>query len=211
MKKSKIIPTIFSTNKKEFYNKLNNVLPLSKKIQIDIMDGVFVPTKSIEPRHIPELKKYKKEFEAHLMVMNPQKYFEKIKNKGFKKIIVHIESFNSLDEIIDFFKELKKQKYKTALAINPRTRLDELIIKNFNFFLVMGVQPGREEQTLKKSAYNKIKKIKKENPKAKIQVDGGINPTNVRKLFKAGADYLNSGSFISSNKEPKEALKKLIQ
>lgn len=211
MQASRIIPTIFSRNKKEFYGKLNKLLPVSKKLQIDFMDGVFVQEKSVEPRFIPDLSKYKNTFEAHLMVINPEKYFEKIKNKGFKKIVVHIESFNSLQDIITFFKKLKKLKIKPVLAINPRTRLDELIINNFDYFLIMGVQPGKEKQSLKNSVYNKIKKIKKENPNATIQIDGGANTTNVRKLFKAGAHYINSGSFISSSNEPKKALESLLK
>lgn len=211
MQASRIIPTIFSHNKKEFDEKLKKLLPVSKKLQIDFMDGTFVQAKSVEPRFIPCLSQYKNTFEAHLMVLDPEKYFEKIKNKGFKKIILHIESFFSLKEALSFFKKLKKQGYTPVLAINPRTRLDNLIIKNFNYFLIMGVQPGKEKQTLKKSAYNKIRRIKKENPNATIQVDGGVNPTNVRKLFKEGAHYVNSGSFISSSKEPKKALMSLIK
>ncbi len=211
MKKSNIIPTIFSTNKKEFDKKLNTLLPITKKIQIDIMDGVFVLTKSVNPKYIPDLKAYDKDFEAHLMVCEPKKYFEKIKNKGFKKIIFHIESFTSLTDVIQFKKFLKKQKITHVLAINPRTRLDELIIKNFDFFLIMGVQPGKEKQTLKQSTYNKIKIIRREKPNAKIQIDGGVNPKNASKLFKTGANYLNSGSYISSNKDPKKALKTLIE
>ena len=211
MEKTKIIPTIFSYNKKEFDEKLDRILPITKKIQIDLMDGIFVQKKSVEPRHIPDLSKYNKEFEAHLMVMEPKKYYEKIKNKGFKKIITHIESYKSLKDATNFFEELKKQKIKPVIAINPLTRLDKLIIKSFDFFLIMGVQPGKEKQTLKKSVYNKINKIKTENPKAKIQIDGGVNPNNARKLFKAGANYLNSGSFISQSTEPQKALMRLIK
>ncbi len=211
MNKQKIIPTIFSHNKKEFEEKLKKVLPITNKIQIDFMDGVFVENKSVEPRFVKNLKKHNKEFEAHLMVMEPRKYYNKIKNKGFKKIIFHIESFKSLQEIKKFFEEIKKEKIKPILAINPRTKLDELIIKNFEHFLLMGVQPGREKQKLKKSVYNKIRRIKKENPKAKIQIDGGVNPNNAEKLLETGADYLNSGSYISESKNPEEALSKLIK
>lgn len=211
LNKTRIIPTIFSHNKKEFDYKLNKLVLIAKKLQIDFMDGVFVPGKSVEPRFIPDLSEFNNIFEAHLMVMNPIGFFEKIKDKGFKKIIFHLESFTSVDSALNFFNDLKKQKIIPVLAVNPLTRLDELIIMSFDFFLIMGVQPGKEKQCLKESVFNKISQIKKLNPGAKIQVDGGVNPKNSSKLFKAGVDYLNSGSFISESDDPRKALLDLLK
>lgn len=175
------------------------------------MDGKFVNNNSVKPRFIPDLSKYKNDFEAHLMVIDPEKYYEKIKNKGFKKIIVHLESFENEKITKNFFEYIKKQKQTPVIAINPETKLTIEIIKMFDFFLIMGVNPGKEKQKLITITYNKIKKIKKINPKARIQVDGGVTPINSKKLFKAGANYLNSGSYISSSKNPKKALISLIK
>lgn len=211
MRQTNIIPTIFSKNKKEFEEKLNKLKRISKKLQIDFMDDKFVNNKSVEPRYIPDLTNYENFFEAHLMVQNPKKYYERIKNKGFKKIIIHLESFKDEIDAKKFFEHIKKQKQTPVLAINPDTKLTTEIIKHFNFFLIMGVRPGREKQKLITSTYTKIKKIRKTNPTAKIQVDGGVTPKNSSKLFKAGANYLNSGSYISSNDEPKRALMSLIK
>ncbi len=211
VRQTKIIPTIFSKNKKEFEQKLTKLIPISKKLQIDLMDGKFVNNESVKPQYIPDLNKYNNDFEAHLMVQKPRLYYEKIKNKGFKKIIMHIDAFENETDAINFFKEIKKQKQQPVIAINPDTKLTKKIIESFNFFLIMGVKPGKEKQKLIPTTYNKIKKIKQINPRAKIQVDGGVTPINSSKLFKAGANYLNSGSFISNNDEPKKALFKLIK
>ena len=209
--KSKIIPTIFSLNKKEFDEKFKKIVPIASSIQIDFMDGFFVKKKSVHPRHIPNLSGFSNSFEAHLMVKDPVSYFDKIKDLGFKKVIVHIESFSCLCEIEDFFSFLKKQKIVPVLALNPSTRLDDLIIEKFNFFLLMGVLPGAEGQKLRKSVFNKISILRGKKSGAKIQIDGGVNEKNASKLFKAGVDYLNSGSFISENDDPKGALRALLK
>lgn len=207
---SNIIPTIFSHNKKEFDFKLKKLVPISRRIQVDLMDGLFVKNKSVHPRFIPDLGVYKNSFEAHLMVKNPRDYFFKIKGKGFRKVIFHLESFNNVGGAFDFFVFLKKQKIVPVLAINPQTKISNVLAK-FDFFLLMGVNPGREKQELISTTYNRIRQIKKLNPKAKIQIDGGVNLANASKLFKAGAFFLNSGSFISDSEEPKKALLSLVK
>jgi len=211
LNKSVIIPTIFSYDKEEFFFKLEKLISISKSIQIDFMDGVFVNSKSVNPRFVPDLSSYKNVFEAHLMVKNPVSFFDKIKNKGFKKVIFHVESFKDLNDVKIFFNKLKKKGIIPVVAINPDTYLSDELVSSFDFFLVMGVNPGKEKQSLIKSTYGRIRKIKKLNNKAIIQVDGGVNVKNSGKLFKAGANYLNSGSFISSSKDPKVALFSLVK
>jgi ribulose-phosphate 3-epimerase len=208
---SSIIPTIFSYNKKEFDYKLKKLVLVSKKIQVDLMDGLFVKNKSVLLRFIPDFSKYDNDFEVHLMVENPKEYFNKIKNKGFKKVIFHIESFKNVDDAYNFFIFLKKQKIVPVLAINPETKISKDLVEKFDFFLLMGVHPGEEKQSLIKSIYRRIRLIKEFNSNAFIQIDGGVNPGNSSKLFKAGATFLNSGSFISESEEPKKALLNLIK
>lgn len=210
LKKSMIIPTIFSYNKAEFDEKFKKLIRVSKKLQIDLMDGFFVSKKSVSPKFIPNLLKYNNFFEVHLMVKNPVSFFEKIKGKGFKKVIFHLECFKSVCEAKSFFVELKKQKFIPVLAVNPSTKLTKKIMLSFDFFLLMGVNPGAEGQKIKRSVYNKIALLKKHNPKAKIQIDGGVTPKNASKLFKLGVNYINSGAYISGSDNPAFALESFI-
>jgi ribulose-phosphate 3-epimerase len=206
-----IIPTIFSLDESEFYSKFDKLLSLSKRIQVDFMDGRFVPLKSISSSQLPDLSSFDNIFEAHLMVQSPRLFYRRIKDKGFKKIIFHVESFSGFDDALVFFNELKKQGVIPVLAINPETELSDRLITSFDFFLIMGVHPGKEKQSLIPSTFDRIKKIRDINPSALIQIDGGVNPSNSGKLFKAGANYLNSGSFISESDEPEKALLSLIK
>ena len=155
-----------------------------------------------------DLKKYKKNFEAHLMLYAPERFIKLLKNKGFNKIIFHIESTNNPNQIIEKIKELK---LKAFIAINPETKLNKILpyINKVDGILFLGVHPGREHQSFIPSVYKNISNLRKFDKKIKIQVDGGVNPEVIIKLAGLRVNYINSGSYISESKNPKEAFKKL--
>jgi ribulose-phosphate 3-epimerase len=127
--KNRIIPTIFSHNKKEFLERLLKLRNVSPELQIDFMDGKFVESKSIRVSDVPDLKKFrKKRFEAHLMCKNPEKYLEQLAKKGFKKIIFHDEAFHTRSAILDFIKKSKKKKFELKMVgqISEREALEEI-------------------------------------------------------------------------------------
>jgi ribulose-phosphate 3-epimerase len=202
----KIIPTIFAHNKKEFDKRFNKLINISKNLQIDFMDGKFVPAKSVQLKDIPNLKKYKNNFEAHLMCFSPEKYILGLKNKGFKKVIFHIEATKNPEKIIQKIKHLKMQP---MIAINPETNVKDLP-KEVSV-LLMGVHPGKEHQSFIQKVYNKIKELRKINKKTFIQVDGGVNEKFAKKLAKLKVNAVNSGSYISNSENPKKVYRKLIQ
>lgn len=199
-----VIPTIFAHNKKEFEERFKKLLPISKNIQIDFMDGKFVKAKSVQLKNLPNLKKFKNNFEAHLMVSNPEKYLPELKKKGFKKIIFHIEATKYPDKIIE---KIKKLKMKPMAAINPKTNI--LKLPRNTDVLFMGVIPGKEHQKFMPSVYNKIKAIRRTSKKIKIQVDGGVSHKNISKLKKLGVNSVNTGSYVSEANDPKTAFKKI--
>ncbi len=209
--KVKIIPTIFALNKKEFFERFEKLKNLSKELQIDFMDGKFVKSKSVNFNFIPSLKKYPIKFEAHLMTIFPEKYFKKLKQKGFSKIIFHIESKNTDSEVKKTISQAKKLKVKTYIALNPETKLQKIypFLRLIDGVLLMGVHPGKEHQKLISSVYKKIKLLKTLDKNIAIQIDGGVSEKNAKKLFFAGANILNSGSFIYSARDPQLAINQL--
>ncbi len=204
----KIIPTIFSRNKKEFSERLEKLLPVSKNLQIDFMDGKFVRSKSIQPNESPNLKKYKNKFEAHLMVKNPEKYLEQLNQKGFSKVIFHIESTKSPKKVIELIDSFNLLPY---IALNPETPTERVFpfLSKIKGVLFMGVHPGKEHQSFIPEIYEKIKLLKSVNKAVKIQVDGGVNEIVIKKLAKLNVNYINSGSLISESLNPKQTYKKL--
>ena len=207
----KIIPTVFENNKKEFDKRYSKLIKLDRGLQIDFMDGKFVKAKGIELKDVPNLIKYKMQFEAHLMVMNPEKWISELKMKGFFKVIFHGESKKNNSDIDKIIKLIKNSKMKAWIAINPDTGINKIMsfLKKIDGVLFMGVYPGREKQKFVNSVLGKIKKLRKLNKKIKIQIDGGVNLETIGKLKKAGVDYVNSGSFVSGAEYPKRALKEL--
>ena len=214
MKNNRIIPTVFSHNKKEFNPRFEKLVPITKKIQIDFMDGKFVPGKSISMKEIPNLKKYNNEFEAHLMVQNPREWIKQAKEKGFKRIIFHYEAIPK-EEIFSTGDYSNSLKLETYLAVNPDTKLKILLnvlSENENLFkgvLFLGVHPGKEGQKLQRVIFRRIKKLKKICPELIAQIDGGINEKTVKKAAKSGADFVNSGSFVSNSDNPTKQIEKL--
>ncbi|MEK6855167.1 MAG: ribulose-phosphate 3-epimerase [Nanoarchaeota archaeon] len=204
---SHIIPTVFSRSKKEFNVRLKKLIPISKNIHIDIMDGKFVKSRSVKLSRIPNLKNLGNIFEAHLMVYAPEKYLKKLKEKGFNKIIFHVESIKDKESI----NRIKKHGLKTFIALNPETGIERIypFLSQVQGVLVMGVHPGKEHQQFIPSVYIKIRKLRDKNKKIVIQVDGGINEEILKKLAKLKVDLINSGSYISDSRNPKETFNSL--
>lgn len=203
----KLIPTVFADNKKDFDNRFNKLVKISKNIQIDFMDGLFVSARSIPLSQMPDFKKYKNNFEAHLMFSNPINHLEKLRQAGFKKIIFHVET-KKPEKTIEL---IKKEKLIPYLAINPETPVEKTFpyLSRIKGVLFMGVHPGKEHQKFISSVYKKIKLLRSVNKAVRIQVDGGVNFQNVKKFKELGVDFINSGSLISESENPKEVFAKL--
>ncbi len=203
----KVIPTVFAKDKSEFRNRFDKLISISRDIQIDFMDGKFVKAKSVALKDIPNLRKYKNNFEAHLMVQKPLGLIKKLKQLGFKKLIFHCNT----DDNVKVIAETRKNGMKCFMALNPAIKINEVcyLFDLVDGILLMGVHPGKEHQSLLNSTYDKIKQIRKCNEKLIIQVDGGVNLKTARKLIRAGSNILNSGSFVAESDNPRKALKEL--
>ena len=208
--KNKIIPTVFAHNAKDFNKRFSKLIKIANYIQIDFMDGKFVSGKSIELNKIPNLKKYKNNFEAHLMVKNPQNWVKRCLVKGFDKIIFHIEAVRNAKEAIKIIDYVKNKGKKCFVAINPSTPLERIIPliigSDIDGILIMGVYPGKEHQNLVGNVFARIRQIKKLNKKIVVQIDGGVNDKTALRFSRAGEDLINTGSFVSEAKNPKKAL-----
>ncbi len=213
MKNNHIIPTVFSHNKRGFETRFKKIIKISDKIHIDIMDGRFVSARSVFLKDILDLKRYKKMFEAHLMIENPKELFPECKKKGFTRVIFHIEASRNEKDALGIIDEGKKLGLQVYVAINPSTNLRHItyLVKNkrCDGVLLLGVHPGKEGQKMSSKIPGRIRQIKKINKKMIVQIDGGVNNKDIKNLSKAGADEINSGSFIASSKNPAKSMEYL--
>lgn len=180
---------------------------------LDIMDGVFVPNISYGTPVIKAItKRATRPVEAHLMIVEPQKFFKDYKGFGIGSISVHYEACVHLNRTIQQIKELGM---KAGVAINPGTSvyLLEDIIGDVDYVLLMSVNPGFGGQSYIAESTEKIARLKKfikeRNPKCLIEVDGGVNLQNVNEIRTAGADILVAGSAVFNSKNPEQTIQDL--
>jgi len=180
---------------------------------LDIMDGLFVPNISYGfpvVKAISELAK--KPLDAHLMIVDPDRYIERFATAGVKYLSVHIEACTHLHRTIQ---NIKENGMKAGVALNPHTPALMLkeIISDADFILVMSVNPGFGGQKFIESSINKIREIRQMAeelaPHLQIEVDGGVSKENAPHLIKAGADILVAGNSVFSSDSPADAIREL--
>lgn len=187
------------------------------EVQIDIMDGDFVENKSwpyTEGKNDDESLPFSEslDYEADLMIKNPEEKLEDIFSFRFKKIVFHIESSEDIKEAIQKAREYRGD-IKVGIAINidtPNERLYELL-ESVEYVQFMGIKTiGLQGEGFDKRVLKKIKKFIERNPEIPISVDGGINEENAKQCAKAGATHLAVGSYILNSEDPKKAIKNII-
>lgn len=197
-------------------DKYNSIIQLNNTdtnyIHLDIMDGIFVSNKKFTIEEINKISLItKKPLDVHLMVSDPLKYINNIKNfSNINNITFHIEINQDISKIIS---TIKKLNIKCGIAINPSTQIDKIIpyLKNIDIVLIMSVNPGYGGQEFI-DITSKIKEISKYNKQNSfiIEVDGGINNLNIKRIKEAGATTVVVGSFIT-NGNYEERIKMLKQ
>lgn len=177
---------------------------------LDIMDGVFVPNISYGFPIIKSIaRKAEKPMDAHLMIIDPDRYLSNFKDLGVKFLSVHYEACTHLHRTVQAIRSLEM---KAGVALNPHTPvlLLEDIVRDLDFVLVMSVNPGFGGQSFIENSLEKIARLKelilKKNPNCLIEVDGGVNAENAGELARAGADILVAGNAVFGAPDPLEAM-----
>ena len=180
---------------------------------IDIMDGVFVPNISFGFPVLKAIQKHaKKPLDVHLMIVEPEKFFEEFKNVGAQILSVHIEACTHLHRSILIIKSLGM---KAGVAINPHTPIFMLneIIADIDLVCMMSVNPGFGGQMFIENTYSKIIELKsliaEKSSQALIEIDGGVSLSNYKKLVECGADVLVAGNTVFSSSDPIQTILEL--
>lgn len=169
-------------------------------IHCDIMDGKFVPTITFGPMVIKAVKRTTKlPIDVHLMIEDPDDYIEEFISAGADYISVHQENVIHLHRTITRIKELGA---KAGVVLNPATPVSTLsdILEFIDFVLIMSVNPGFGGQKFIESSIKKIRRLSEirseMNLEFQIEIDGGLNPENIKRVSDAGCDMFVIGSSI---------------
>jgi ribulose-phosphate 3-epimerase len=204
-----IVPALLTDNREELIRMVNLCAGFTDYVQIDIMDGEFVPSRSIGPQDLENWHPSTR-CEAHLMVNDPLSWLEPLCRIGIKRIIYHFEIEKDHLEIIS---KLREMNMEVGIAVNPFTPLDsfEFLVGKADTFLFLSVDPGFYGSPFIPEVLEKLKSFKNKYPQKMAGIDGGIKLDNVLNAKTAGADYACVGSAILKSNNPEDAYKRFVE
>ena len=187
----------------------------AKMLHVDVMDGHFVPNITIG---LPVVKSLRKAtdmtIDTHLMISEPGRYAVEFVKAGADMVSVHVEADAHLQRTLVAIREAGA---KAGIAINPGTSLDSLseVLPYADFVLLMSVNPGFGGQSFIPTMLDKLRRLKEmishSGLSVKIEIDGGVDATNIAEIANAGAEMIVAGSAVFGGGEPTRAVKQLIE
>ena len=187
-----IIPAIIAKTQNELDGILAKIGDKATLLQLDVMDGRFVPSTSLDFDF--KILKWKYLYEAHLMIEEPEEWVEKNRKK-VETAIAHIEAVKDLGKMITTVKSMGK---KVGLALNPETPINTIkdFLDEIDQVLIMTVHPGFYGSKFLPEMAGKIQSLRNLCPELNIEVDGGISPNTIDLVNEAGANMFVSGSYL---------------
>ncbi|HVR46609.1 MAG TPA: ribulose-phosphate 3-epimerase [Candidatus Binatia bacterium] len=182
-------------------------------LHLDVMDGRFVPNITWGPKIIGDLRKLStRVFDAHLMIVEPERYVDDFRATGCDRITFHIEATPHAQRLLVHLRDIGA---KAGIAICPQTPVEMLqdVIEDCDTVLVMSVNPGFSGQKFISHAIEKVREaralVDRRNPACLIEVDGGVGADNARELVTAGADALVMGAAVFGAADPAAEVRRI--
>lgn len=187
----------------------------ARRFHVDVMDGVFVPNISFGAAMVEAVRRSTRALvEAHLMILEPDRYLDEFARAGADLITVHQEAGPHLDRTIERIKGLGK---KAGVVICPATPVDVLehVIESVDLVLLMTVNPGFGGQRFIDYTLGKISRVRQlleaRNPGCDLEIDGGIDLHTIRRAREAGASVFVAGTAVFGDAAgPAASIRKLL-
>ncbi len=183
-------------------------------LHVDVMDGRFVPNITVGLPIVKSIRKFTDSIiDVHLMIVEPARYAVEFVESGANRVSFHIEADAHAHRTLTAIKEAGAQ---VGICINPSTALVaiEEVLPLVDFVNVMSVNPGFGGQKFIPLIYDKVRRLRQiivdKNLTARIEIDGGVDHTNIQKIVAAGAEIIVAGSAVFSVDSPTEAVRGLI-
>ncbi|MFH0941549.1 MAG: ribulose-phosphate 3-epimerase [Chloroflexota bacterium] len=204
---SRIVPAILTDDPKALESMARQAATFTDYVQIDIMDGQFVPSYSVTWQHLAAIP-LKVTWEAHLMVAHPEEHLAGFHKAGASRIVFHYETTSSPREVIGL---ARGYGLEVGLAINPGTPVSAILplASEVDSVLFLSVNPGFYGSEFIPGVLDKITEFKKLQPGVVTGIDGGVKESNIAAIARTGASYICVGSAIFRNPEPAACFRRL--
>lgn len=203
-----IVPSILTDNKNDYRTQVEKINIFTRRVQVDVTDGVFAPTETLDITNIWWPKNWATDL--HLMIAKPSEYLDTILKLNPSLCILHAE----VDEdLLPIFAKLKEAGIKTGIALLPSTfpgnvkKYIDIVDHALIFAGQLGMQGGQADLM----QMEKIPLIRNMKPEVEIGWDGGANMSNVRALAHADLDVINVGAAITQSDDPAGMFQALVK
>ena len=206
-----VAPSILSA---DFGNLERDIKMLDRSVaewvHVDIMDGVFVPNISFGFPVVKSVRKATaKVLDAHLMIVEPERYVKRFVEAGANYVTFHHEACDNPRATIA---EIHSAGAKAGVSIKPATPVEAIFdyLGEVDMVLVMSVEPGFGGQSFKPESLDKVRALRKEiadkGYDCLIEIDGGISTKNAREVYDAGVDVAVAGSSVFCSENPEQTI-----
>lgn len=202
-----IVPSILTDNKQDYRAQVEKINVFTRRVQIDVTDGVFAPTQTLDVTNIWWPKNWAADL--HLMATRPSEHLDTILKLNPSLCILHAEAS---EDLLPSFQTLKEAGIKVGVALLPSTFPGNVqhYIEAADHVLIFAGQLGVQGSPADLMQMEKIALVRNMKPEVEIGWDGGANMTNVRALAHAELDVINVGSAISKAADPAAAFNELV-
>lgn len=204
----RIVPALLTDKPADLEKMIRQAEGFCGLVQVDIMDGKFVPSKSIFAADLAKIKTGL-ELEIHLMVEDPSKYVIPFKEAGACRIVFHLESKDDPAEVI---KSIRAQGMQAGIAINPETPVSkaEPYFKEIDILLFLSVNPGYYGSKFIPEVCEKARSLIGRKDRPVIAMDGGLKSDNIMMIRDAGVDLACVGSGVFGKGDPAQNYRALV-
>jgi ribulose-phosphate 3-epimerase len=205
----RLVPAILTDKPQALASMVRQAEAFTSWVQFDIMDGLFVPSRSISSDDIAALRP-QFDYAVHLMVRHPDSLIELFSLAGACRLTFHYEAS---DDVPGAIKHIKSLGMEAGLALNPETPtlvINDALAAELDVLLLLSVHPATTGGPLSPKRWTRLPALRRRYPNLKIGMDGGIKAGNIKQVAEAGVDEICVGSAVFGAPSPSEAYNELI-
>ena len=204
----RLVPAILTEDPETLETMIRLAETFTDYVQVDVMDGQFVPSRSISWADMEGLS-MKLKWEVHLMVRHPEEYLEGFRRAGAQRAIFHCEAGQSPQKVITAARSLGLE---AGLAVNPETPVSAILslVGDLDSVLFLSVNPGFYGSQFIPEVMAKVIELRRLRPEIEIGIDGGIKEANITEVAKSGVNVICVGSAVFSQPQPAESYRHLL-